>query len=220
MSIFNKLKLSKSPKELGESIDSIDAEISSTEARITALEQSREKVLFEDGEAAITKLQKDIVGGRDHLELLQIARRGAVARQAEAESAQRQRELEARHREAVKQAAEERRLLKLWHKAAETLAGLSADLEVLQLAGSKHNADMCAAGRPDLIVPKIIHEINARRQAALEKYCADRGQRAPSNGITPIPTEAAHMCSIPFYFPVPDFDPVKTWAGPPLAFLD
>lgn len=220
MSIFNRLKIAKTSKDLKESVDAIDADIVLCQAEIKALEDGRERVIFEEGEAAVAELQKQLSSKREHLDVLQIARRGALSRQVEAEAEEKKREQDARYREALKHAAEERRLLKQWHKDVLKLAQLMAEIEPVQQAIRSHNNAMSLAGRQDLVLPGIIDELQTKRKESMEKYCSSLNIQPPSNGLGFITVDVAHMAKIDGYWPARQVDPDKKWKGPALAFLD
>jgi hypothetical protein len=219
MSIFSKLKLAKTSKDLEKSVEEIDADIVLCQAEIKALEDSREKVIFEEGEAAVAELQRQLAGKREHLDLLQIARRGAISRQAEAEADEKKREQDSRYRQAVKNAAEERRLLKQWHEAAKELAGITARIAAVQEALHSFNDSMRAAGRSDLIVPKIAREVNARRVELWEAHCAAMGHSS-ANPPAPIDLDIPKQFQIQHYWPALHVSPGREFSGPPLALLD
>jgi hypothetical protein len=223
MSIFSKLKLAKTSKDLEKSVEEIDADILTCEAEIKALEDDREKVIFEEGETAFAELQRQLAAKRQHVDVLQIARRGALARQVEAAADEKKREQESRYREALKHAAEERRLLKQWHQAAQKLAQIMAEIEPLQRAIRVHNEAMAVARRPDLVLPGIVEELQAKRKESMEKYYSNPsalGMKPTSYSGGYITVDILHMAKIDGYWPVPKFDPGKDWKGPPLALLD
>lgn len=151
MSIFNRLKLAKTPKDLGQSIDEIDADIHTCQTEIQALERDRERVIFEEGESAVAKMQKELVSKRERLELLQIARRGAVDRQAHAESEQRQRETEDLAKQAEKETLTQlNAAMKEYHAAAVALVAAAEKATRLDTEISRINDILVHRGRSDL----------------------------------------------------------------------
>ncbi len=82
-------------------------------------------MLFEGTEQDLAKLQRDIGAAVELIETLEVSIEGAERRKLEADAVERSAVIEARAQAARQLSAEERRLLKEWHKAATRLAELT-----------------------------------------------------------------------------------------------
>lgn len=219
MKIFDRLKGVKSAASFAELIPQLEADLATAEAEVRALEGKREDAIFAEGEAGIAKLQAAIAAAKDRVETLKIAIDGARRRQADAAAAEHNAKLEARHREALKLSADERRLLKQWHVAAKKLAEITGELKAVQKSITAENNAMRAEGRPDLLLPNHAREIDTKRQAAWD--AAYRGMaHPPVNHMPEILLHVPELLKIDHYWPAPDIAADREWLGPPLAFLE
>lgn len=221
MNIFTKLKSMKSPVDMAAAIDTIKAEIATTEAEIEALQGQRETALFDQGEQAILDLQRQMAAKRDRLDLLRVALSGSEKRKADAEAEAEERQLKDRHRDAVARTAEEKKLLKAWHAAAKALAEITDDLAKVQRAMAAHNGAMRSIGRNDLLAPSIAaREVNAARLELWQAHCAAHGY-ALTNPPATVGLDVPNAFQIEGYWPRrPVSDPGKEFLGPPLALLN
>ncbi len=121
MNFFSGLRKAKSAADYGELIPRLSADLETAKANLAALKAKRETVLFEGSEQDLAKLQRDIGAAGDLIETLEVSIEGAERRKREAEAAEHKAVIEARAQAARQLSAEERRLLKEWHRTASRL---------------------------------------------------------------------------------------------------
>ncbi|PZF76412.1 hypothetical protein DK847_14655 [Aestuariivirga litoralis] len=218
MNVLSILKSVRTAAQFEETIPKIDADLRQAEANLTALKGQREGVIFDGGEAALSKLLAEIKDAEMRVETLHIALDGARRRAAEAEANEKNSKLEARHREAQRLPAEERRLLKQWHTAAYKLADLTDQVAAVQKTIAAENSFMASEGRRDLELPTAAAEVSAKRRAMWERHYAGNRHR-PVNPPQPIGLNVAHETRITGYYPRPLNDD-GVLPAQPLTLLD
>lgn len=202
MNVMNLLKGVKTSAQFEDAIPKIEADLRQAQEAITALKAQREAAIFEGSEASLATLLTDIRDAELRAETLEIALAGAKRRQADAEAAEHKAKLEARHREALKLSADERRLLKAWHLAAKKLADITAEVDAVQRAIDVENVAMRGAGRPDLVLPNLAREVNATRRDIWDRHFAGV-EHPPSNPPVSVSLNVGSQFQIPNYWPVP-----------------
>lgn len=202
MNILSLLKTTRTAAQFEETIPKIEADLRQAEANLATLKAQREGAIFDGGPGALSKLLAEIKDAEAQIETLQIAINGARRRSAEAEAAEKNSRLETRFREAQRLPAEERKLLKQWHTAANKLADLTDQVTAVQASIAAENRFMASEGRHDLELPTAAAEVSAKRRAMWERhYAGDRNR--PVNPPEPIGLHVAHETRITNYYPRP-----------------
>ncbi len=221
MNFFSGLRKAKSAADYGELIPKLTADLDRAKANLAELKAKRETVLFEGTEQDLAKLQRDIGAAVELIETLEVSIEGAERRKLEAEAVERSAVIEARAQAARQLSAEERRLLKEWHKAATRLAELTGAVDQVQRRIATENAFFAAEGRPDLKLPSVAAELLEKHRAAFEAYYLHADVRPNYTAPDTTVLKVGDVVHLPGYWPAPRFEPAakRSILGPILQHL-